>query len=89
VLSGEGCSAIAPLWACVSLLLGCRPGVQKCPNNRDVVVELLTPDVVASTGDMGNLELQHLLLHRCVHLRPNDRAAVKVGGDQERWSGNT
>jgi hypothetical protein len=62
----------------VSLSVGCRPGVQEGADNRNIAVELLTPDAVAGARDMGNLELRHLLLHRGGHLRPNDSATVKV-----------
>src|SRR5215212_6252743 len=76
------------LWMRVSLPVACRPGVQEGADNRDVAVELFTPDAVASARDMGDLELRHLLLHRGGHLWPNHRAAVKVGGDQERGTGD-
>src|SRR5215213_3190288 len=85
---GRLLSSIAPLWARVSLPVGCRPGVQEGADNRDVAVELFTPDAVASAWDIGDLELQHLLLHCGGHLWPNDRAAVKISGDQERRTGD-
>jgi hypothetical protein len=72
----------------INLPVGCRPSVQEGADNRNVAVELLTPDAVAGVRDMGNLELRHLLLHRGGHLRPNDSTTVKVSGDQERRTGD-
>src|SRR5690348_14127470 len=76
------------LWARVRQPVGGRPGVQKGADDCGVAVELLTTDAVASARDMGDLELRHLLLHCGGHFWPNDRAAIKVSGDQERWAGD-
>ena len=80
--------SLSPVLLTVCWSVNRRPGRQERSHDLQEAVELLTPDVVARTRDMGDLELGQLALHFGRTLRLDHGPAVKVGGDQEGRTGD-